>query len=119
MLGTGGTVGVGPDGVAGTGDELALPTVAAPEVEIRGTNAIASGLTIGTSNVTIRGLAIFGFGVANIDIAQNSNNAPDRAERPRHDGDEFHRPRSRRPFGRGEHPRRSRRARTTAPSGTT
>ena len=35
-LGTGGFVGVGPDGVAGTGDELVLPTVAAPEVEIRG-----------------------------------------------------------------------------------
>ena len=74
IFGTGGTVGVGPDGVAGSGDELALPTVNRPEVEIHGTNAIGSGLTISANNVVIRGFAIFGFGTANIDIAQNSNN---------------------------------------------
>jgi uncharacterized repeat protein (TIGR01451 family) len=74
QVGTGGTVGVGPDGIAGTGDELVLPTVTRPDIEIRGTNAIGSGLTIGANNVVVRGLAIYGFGTANINIAQNSNN---------------------------------------------
>jgi uncharacterized repeat protein (TIGR01451 family) len=74
QVGTGGTVGVGPDGIAGTGDELALPTVARPDIEIHGTNAIGSGWTISANNVDIRGLAIYGFGTANINIAQNSNN---------------------------------------------
>jgi hypothetical protein len=76
-LGTGGTVGVGPDGVAGTGDELALPTLNGPEVEIHGANSVATGVSIGQNgnNATVQGLAVYGFGMANIFVGQNSNNA--------------------------------------------
>jgi parallel beta-helix repeat protein len=72
---TGTTVGVGPDGVANTGDEVALAVVNAPDVEIVGTNSMPIGLDVqgNASNVVIRGLAMYGFGVANIGIGQNVN----------------------------------------------
>ncbi len=53
MLGTGGTVGV---------DALTLSQVDRPEIEIVGTSAIATGFDIGANNVTVRGLAMRGFG---------------------------------------------------------
>ena len=54
-LGTSGTV-----GTAGT----ALAKVNGPEVQIQGTNAVATGLSVATSgtNATIKGLSIYGFG---------------------------------------------------------
>ena len=54
-LGTGGTV-----GTAGT----ALAKVNGPEVQIQGTNAVATGLSVATSgtNAIIKGLSIYGFG---------------------------------------------------------
>ena len=55
VLGSGGTVGV---------DGLALNQVAGPEVEIRGSGSLANGIQIRANNVTIRGLAINGFGTA-------------------------------------------------------
>ncbi|MCP4299751.1 MAG: CSLREA domain-containing protein, partial [Gammaproteobacteria bacterium] len=55
ILGTGGSVGV---------DDLPLSTVAGPEVEIRDGAGIANGIQIQANNVTIRGLAILGFGAA-------------------------------------------------------
>ncbi len=63
-LGSGGTVGVGPDGIPGTGDEIALPPVPAPDVEIVDNNNVTRGLEIRAANVTLRGIAIFGFGNA-------------------------------------------------------
>lgn len=54
-LGVGGTVGVGA---------LSLSTVNVPDIEIVGTSAIAVGLDIQANNVTLRGLAIYGFGAA-------------------------------------------------------
>jgi uncharacterized repeat protein (TIGR01451 family) len=53
ILGTGGTVGV---------DALALPTLAGPEVELRGSNAVGIGLDVQATDVTITRLAIRGFG---------------------------------------------------------
>jgi trimeric autotransporter adhesin len=61
-LGVGGTVGVGA---------LLLSTVNIPDIEIVGTSATAVGLDIQASNVTIRGLAIYGFGAT----ANNDTNA--------------------------------------------
>ncbi|MDH3588052.1 MAG: right-handed parallel beta-helix repeat-containing protein, partial [Gammaproteobacteria bacterium] len=46
LLGAGGTVGTGADGVAGTGDDPALGQVAAPEIEIVGTSALDTGINI-------------------------------------------------------------------------
>ena len=66
VLGAGGTVGTGADGVAGTGDEFALPQLNGPEVQIQGTSGIAVGLGIDADDVTIRGIAIYGFGSGNI-----------------------------------------------------
>jgi uncharacterized repeat protein (TIGR01451 family) len=54
-LGTGGTVGV---------DNLALPAVARPEVEIRDANALALGVSVQASSVALAGLSITGFGNA-------------------------------------------------------
>ena len=65
-LGTGGTIGTGPDGVAGTGDEFPLPQLNGPEVQIQGTSGIARGLEVSAGAVTIRGIAIFGFGSGNV-----------------------------------------------------
>ncbi|MEL7450471.1 MAG: right-handed parallel beta-helix repeat-containing protein, partial [Pseudomonadota bacterium] len=64
LLGTGGTVGLGADGVAGTADELALPQVAAPEIEIVDGAGVAVGLDVQASDTTIRSVAIYGFGTA-------------------------------------------------------
>ena len=55
-LGTGGSVGV---------DALSLSQLAGPEVEIRAGAVIANGLQIQATNVTVRGLAMLGFGAAN------------------------------------------------------
>lgn len=63
VLGVGGTVGV---------DALSLLTVNIPDIEIVGTSAIAVGLDIQASNVTIRGLAVYGFGTTpNSDTSGN------------------------------------------------
>jgi len=64
-LGSGGTVGTGADGVVGTGDEFTLPQLNGPEVQIQGTNGISVGLGVNADDVTIRGLAIYGFGSGN------------------------------------------------------
>jgi uncharacterized repeat protein (TIGR01451 family) len=55
VLGAGGTVGV---------DNLALPVVARPEVEIRDLNALAVGVSVQASSVALAGLSILGFGNA-------------------------------------------------------
>lgn len=52
-LGAGGTVGV---------DNLPLPTVPGPEVELRDNGALDTGLRVQAANATIRGLSINGFG---------------------------------------------------------
>jgi hypothetical protein len=52
QVGTGGTVGV---------DALPLPKYDKPEIELTTSATINDGLTINTSTVTIRGLAIYGF----------------------------------------------------------
>lgn len=60
MLGTGGTVGVGPDAVASTGDEMKLPQINGPEVELI-TNSLpggTSGITISADSVTVRDFCI-------------------------------------------------------------
>ncbi len=64
-LGAGGTVGTGADGVAGTGDEFPLPQLNGPEVQIQGGGGISPGLAVSADDVTIRGLAIYGFGSGN------------------------------------------------------
>ena len=62
-LGTGGTVGV---------DLLPLPTVNRPEIQIVDGGNLAIGLDVQASNVTLRGLAIYGFGTAsNSDTSGN------------------------------------------------
>ncbi|HMJ05953.1 MAG TPA: carboxypeptidase regulatory-like domain-containing protein, partial [Chthoniobacterales bacterium] len=53
VLGTGGTVGV---------DNLPLATLAGPEVEIRDGSSLAFGFNLQSANITIRGLAMNGFG---------------------------------------------------------
>ena len=53
LLGSGGTVGA---------DRLVLSQVARPEIEIVGTRAMAAGFDIASSNVTVRGFAMRGFG---------------------------------------------------------
>ena len=55
VLGTGGTVGV---------DALAIGLVAGPEVAIQDTGALAAGVEINANDVTVRGVAIYGFGAA-------------------------------------------------------
>ncbi len=79
-LGTGGTVGTGPDGRTGTGDEPALPQLNGPEVEIDGRNLSGAILTVQADAVTIRGLSLHGggdfsgvgTGSGNIDIQSGS-----------------------------------------------
>jgi uncharacterized repeat protein (TIGR01451 family) len=85
LLGVGGTVGTGADGRAGTGDEPTLSKVAAPEIEIRDGNNLSTGLELQANYVTVKGIAIHGFGatqaagqgdiyvvgVNNINISQN------------------------------------------------
>lgn len=61
VLGAGGTVGTGPDGVQGTADDPALSQIQRPEVQIIGRIGI-NGLSVTASNITIRGIAIRGFG---------------------------------------------------------
>ena len=70
-LGAGGTVGTGPDGVAGTGDEFALPQLNGPEVQIQGTSGLGTGLAVDADDVTIRGLAVYGFGSAGGNLTGN------------------------------------------------
>lgn len=62
---------LGAGGVVGTG-ALALPRVNRPEIEIVDGNGLAIGFDIDANNVTIRGLAIYGFG-----NAANSDNDTD------------------------------------------
>jgi hypothetical protein len=61
-LGAGGTVGTGPDGRAGTGDEPILPQLNGPEVEIDASALAAAILSISADNVTVRGLSLHGGG---------------------------------------------------------
>lgn len=68
-LGTGGTVGV---------EGLTLSQVSAPEVQIRGTNGLATGLDIQANNVRVQGIAIYGFGTtmttnANINVGSSAS----------------------------------------------
>lgn len=63
VLGTGGTVGV---------DGLSLQTVNRPEVQIGDNGGLAVGLNVQANSVTVRGLAIYGFGnTANSDNHSN------------------------------------------------
>ena len=55
----GGALGAAP--TVGT-DEIALAAVAAPEVELRDANGLALGLDVQAANVTVRALAVIGFG---------------------------------------------------------
>ena len=55
LLGAGGTVGA---------DDLALPRVAGPEVEIADASGLSIGLDLQASRAVVRGLAIYGFGTA-------------------------------------------------------
>ncbi|HWR88420.1 MAG TPA: right-handed parallel beta-helix repeat-containing protein, partial [Acidiferrobacterales bacterium] len=52
FLGSGGTVGV---------DGSTLSQVARPEIELRDVNFVVNGFNISAANVTVRGLAIYGF----------------------------------------------------------
>ncbi|WP_034338677.1 beta strand repeat-containing protein [Deinococcus misasensis] len=61
VLGAGGTVGTGLDGVQGTADDPALSQIQRPEVQIIGRFGI-NGLSVTVNNITIRGIAIRGFG---------------------------------------------------------
>ena len=62
VLGTPGDVGV---------ENVALPQVAGPEVEIRDGATLANGLHLQANDLTVRGLAILGFGAADTDGAIN------------------------------------------------
>ena len=66
LLGYAGVVGIGADGVAGTGDELSLSQLDAPELEIFNGASIGNGITVEASNVSVSYLAIHGFDDANI-----------------------------------------------------
>jgi len=55
VLGTGGGVGV---------DGLTLPLVAGPEIEIVDAGGLNIGFDVNASNITIRGIAVYGFGNA-------------------------------------------------------
>jgi parallel beta-helix repeat protein len=61
-LGTTGAVGLGSDGRTATSDEPSLTGVAAPELEMIPSAAVAYGLDINANNVTVEHLAIYGFG---------------------------------------------------------
>jgi uncharacterized repeat protein (TIGR01451 family) len=62
-LGVGGSVGV---------NALSLSTVNIPDIEIVGTSAILVGLDLQASSITVRGIAIYGFGsTANSDTSGN------------------------------------------------
>jgi hypothetical protein len=61
-LGTGGTVGTGPDGRPASGDEPALPQLNGPEVEIVASFASGAILTVDADGATIRGLSLHGGG---------------------------------------------------------
>ena len=76
--GTGGTVGVGTDGIAGTGDEPSLPTFERPELELDANDELY-GLEIGDgtnnpSNVVIKRLAIYNTARDGIRVEGSSNN---------------------------------------------
>ncbi len=72
-LGTGGTVGTGPDGRTGTGDEPALPQLNGPEVEIDGSALTGTILSIQADGVTVRGLSLHGGGLLS-GLGLNSGN---------------------------------------------
>ncbi|WP_048055565.1 choice-of-anchor U domain-containing protein [Methanotorris igneus] len=77
-VGTGGTVGTGPDGIPNTGDEAVLPRFDKPEFEIDG-NGESYIFYIGSStetpaNVTIRKIAIIGSGDDGIRVNGGSDN---------------------------------------------
>jgi len=76
--GTGGTVGVGADGVAGTGDEPALPVFERPELEINA-NDEYYGLRVGDgtsnpANAVIKKLAIYNTARDAIKVEGGSDN---------------------------------------------
>ncbi|UXM84644.1 right-handed parallel beta-helix repeat-containing protein [Methanococcus aeolicus] len=77
QIGTGGTVGVGPDGVPNTGDEPTLPRFDKLELEVNGSGSsytfkIGNG-TINPSNVTIRKIAMINSGDG-IEVQGGCNN---------------------------------------------
>ena len=61
-LGYQGSVGVGIDGVAGTGDESVLDGLDAPDLEIADLNGVGIGLSVEASDTEIAYVAIHGFG---------------------------------------------------------
>jgi len=63
-LGTGGTVGTGADAIANTGDEPSLGLIEKPEIEIVGNNTIQIGLDLVGDNETVRGIALYGYGLS-------------------------------------------------------
>jgi len=68
ILGTTGTVGVGADGVAATGDESTLAGVQAPELQLVDKNNIGYGLNVLASNIEIAFVSVKGFETANINV---------------------------------------------------
>ena len=71
-LGVGGNVGVGADGIAGTGDEVPLGQLPGPELEISDTANVLAGLEVQAANAIIRNIAITGFGNA-VDAPNHGN----------------------------------------------
>jgi parallel beta-helix repeat protein len=65
-IGVASAVGVGVDGRANSGDEEQLSSMSGPELEIKPGTAIAFGLDVNASNVTLQNLAIYGFGSATL-----------------------------------------------------
>lgn len=62
LLGHTGTVGVGADGVAGTGDEYTFTGLDAPELEISDLADVTQGLVVTASDTEISYISIHGFG---------------------------------------------------------
>ena len=56
-------------------DNLTLPTVPRPEVELRDGASLSLGLTIAAPDAAVRGLAVFGFDSANVFLAANGDRA--------------------------------------------
>lgn len=61
-LGYSGAVGTGADGRTGTGDEVTLNALPAPEVQLVGQQLIVTGLNATANDFAVRGMSIYGFG---------------------------------------------------------
>jgi uncharacterized repeat protein (TIGR01451 family) len=74
VLGAGGNVGTGPNGVdetSGTTDDLVLSQTNRPEVQIQNGAGLAIGLDVRVAGTTLRGLSVVGFG----NVGNDDNNA--------------------------------------------